>query len=174
MAHDTFGGHLGAKKTQERIRLSFAWPTLASDVKKYCESCGACQKRARASCWDRVPITPVPRAEAPFTHWFMDCLGPMFNHKVDLNYCLVLVDSATRWPAAFPLRSLTAKHVCEALLKLWMITGIPTIISSDNGTNFTSKLNKELLKRVGCSPRFNTPGHPTQSTGLVERMVGTI
>jgi transposase InsO family protein len=173
MAHDTFGGHLGAKKTQERIRLSFAWPTLASDVKKYCESCEACQKRARTSCWDRVPITPVPRAEAPFTHWFMDCLGPIFNHKVDYNYCLVLVDSATRWPAAFPLRTLTAKHVCEALLKLWMVTGIPMAISSDNATNFTSKLNRELLKRVGCSPRFNTPGHP-QSSGLVERMVGTI
>jgi transposase InsO family protein len=46
-------------------------------------------------------------------------------------------------------------------------------ISSDNATNFTSKLNRELLKRVGCSPRFNTPGHP-QSSGLVERMVGTI
>jgi hypothetical protein len=43
MAHDMFGGHLGAKKTQERFRLSFAWPTLASDVKKYCESCETCQ-----------------------------------------------------------------------------------------------------------------------------------
>ena len=47
------------------------------------------------------------------------------------------------------------------------------VISSDNATNFTSKLNRELLKRVGCGPRFNTPGHP-QSSGLVERMVGTI
>ena len=173
MAHDTFGGHLGARKTQERVRLSFTWPTLASDVKKYCESCEACQKRARTSCWDRVPITPVPRAEAPFTHWFMDCLGPIFNHKVEYNYCLVLVDSATRWPAAFPLRSLTAKHVCEALLKLWMITGVPMVISSDNATNFTSKLNRELLERIGCDPRFNTPGHP-QSSGLVERMADTI
>jgi hypothetical protein len=105
---------LDTKKTQERIRLFFAWPALASDVKKYCESCEACQKRARTSCWDRVPTTPVPRAEAPFTHWFMDCLGPIFNQKVDYNYCLVLVDSATRWPAAFPLRTFTAKHVCEA------------------------------------------------------------
>ena len=173
LAHDTFGGHLGAKKTQERIRLSFAWPTLASDVKRYCETCKQCQKRARTTCWDRIPITPIQRADTAFCHWFMDCLGPIFNHKVEFNYCLVLVDSATRWPAAFPLRSLSAKHVCESLLKLWMITGIPMVISSDNGTNFTSKLNRELLKRVGCSPRFNTPGHP-QSSGLVERMVGTI
>ena len=93
---------------------------LVSDVKKFCESCESCQKRARITCWDRVPTTPVPMAEAPFTHWFMDCLGPIFNHKVDFNYCLILVDSATRWPAAFPLPSLTAKCVCDSLLQLWM------------------------------------------------------
>lgn len=81
--------------------------------------------------------------------------------------------SATRWPAAYPLRSLTAKHVCEAMLQLWMITGIPSTISSDNATNFTSKLNQEFFKHLGCSPRFNTPGHP-ESSGLVERMVGTL
>jgi len=54
-----------------------------------------------------------------------------------------------------------------------MITGIPSTVSSDNATNFSSKLNREFLKRLGRSPRFNTPGHP-QSSGLVERMVGTL
>jgi len=55
------------------------------------------------------------------------------------------------------------------MLQQWMITGVPSTISSDNATNFTSKLNQEFLKRLG----FNTPGHP-KSSGLVERMVGTI
>ena len=103
----------------------------------------------------------------------MDCLGPIFDHKTEYNYRLVLVDSATRWPAAYPLKSFTAKSVCEALLQLWMITGIPTAVSSDNASNFTSKLNHEFLTRLGCSPRFNTPGHQ-QSSGLVERMVATL
>ena len=111
LAHDAFGGHLGAKKTRDCIRLSFTWPTLSADCKRYCQTCESCQKRARRTMRDRVPITPIPRAEVPFTHWFMDCLGPIFNHKVEYNYCLVLVDSATRWPAAFPLRALTAKNV---------------------------------------------------------------
>jgi len=65
-----------------------------------------------------------------------------------------MVDSATRWPAAFPLKSLTAKHACEAMLQLWMITGVPYTISSNNASKFTSELNKEFLKRL--SPRFNT------------------
>ena len=46
LAHDTFGGHLGAKRTRDRIRLSFTWPTLTSDCKRYCQTCESCQKRA--------------------------------------------------------------------------------------------------------------------------------
>jgi len=158
LAHDTFGGHLGEKRIRERIRLSFTWPSLTSDCKRYCQTCTVCQKRARTTYRDRVPITPIPRAEAPFTHWFVDCLGPILNQKIKYNYCLVLCDSAIRWPAAYPLRSLSAKHVCKAMLQLWIITGIPSTVSSDNATNFSSKLNREFFKRLGCSPRFNTPG----------------
>jgi len=141
LAHDTFVGHFAEKRTRERMRLSFTWPTITSDCKQYCQTCAYCQKRARKTFCDRVPITPVPRAEAPFTHWFMDCLGPSFNRKVDYNYCLVLCDSASRWPAAYPLRSLSATNVCDALLQLWMITGVPATVSRDNASNFTSKLN---------------------------------
>ena len=49
-----------------------------------------------------------------------------------------------------------------------MTFSIPKVISSDCGTNFTSKLTQEFLKHLGCSPRFNTPGHP-EASGLVER-----
>src|SRR5678816_593266 len=69
---------------------------------------------------------------------------------------------------AYPLRSLNAKGVCEALLQVFTTFSIPRIISSDCGTNFTSRLTKEFLQRMGCSPRFNTPGHP-EAAGLVER-----
>ena len=40
--------------------------------------------------------------------------------------------------------------------------------SSDLGSNFTSELNREFERRLGCSPRFNSPYHPN-STGLAER-----
>jgi len=33
LAHDTFGGHLAAKRTRDRIRLTFTWPTLFADCK---------------------------------------------------------------------------------------------------------------------------------------------
>jgi len=45
---------------------------------------------------------------------------------------------------------------------------VPKVIVSDCGTNFTSQLTQEMLRRLGCTPRFNTPGHP-EASGLVER-----
>ena len=45
---------------------------------------------------------------------------------------------------------------------------MPSKVISDNGTNFSGQLTRELLKHIGCSPVFATPGHP-QASGLVER-----
>jgi len=69
------------------------------------------------------------------------------------------------------LKSLTAKAVCDVLLDLFANVanvGVPKVMVSDCGTNFTSQLTRELLTRLGCSPRFNTPGHP-EASGMVER-----
>jgi transposase InsO family protein/ribosomal protein L21E len=176
VAHDApCAGHMAFKATRARVKLNFWFPRMDERIREYCASCQICQLRAPIKVADRVPITPIPRAdELCFNHLNMDCIGPMIasgecnQSKPKYNYALVLVDKFSRWPMAYPLRSLNAKGVCEALLQVFMTFSIPRVISSDCGTNFTSRLTKEFLKRMGCSPRFNTPGHP-EAAGLVER-----
>ena len=92
---------------------------------------------------------------------------------MEYNYALVLCDSNTRYPFAVPLRSLTAKNVCNALLQVFQLVGIPSTIRSDCGINFTSSLTTTFLKILGCSTNFNVPGRP-QPTGLCERLIGTL
>lgn len=62
-------------------------------------------------------------------------LGPLNVHEnMEFNYCLVMVDSASRWPACFPLRSVTAKNVCLAMISLFQYTSMGTsvtLVSSD-------------------------------------------
>ena len=103
-------------------------------------------------------------------------MGPLISgegQKVKYNYAFIAVDSFSKFPVCYPLTSLTAKAVCHVLLELWQFTGCSSYVSSDLGTNFTSQLTKEFEKRLGCSPRFNCPFHPS-STGLVERGVGNV
>src|SRR6218665_3789419 len=170
LAHEEpFGGHLGEEKTRERIKLSFVWPKMRREVDKFCKSCLKCQLKARSLVMDRVPITPIPREDIAFKRMTMDVVGPIeptsaAGHK----YCLCIVDSCTRWPAVYLLKSLTAKAVCEELKKLFMDVGVPSVITSDQGTNFAFSLTKEFLKMFGVTPRFNTPRHP-ESSGIVER-----
>jgi len=68
---------------------------------------------------DRVPITPVTRADVPFRVMNMGCIAPLeppsaHGHK----YCLCLVDNCIRWPSVYMLKSLTANAVCAALTGL--------------------------------------------------------
>lgn len=175
-AHDApFAGHLAWQRTRYRTRLAFYWPKMTQDIRHWCITCEICQKHKPIRVADRVPIKPIPRDdELPFTHLVIDCIGPIIPEgdptipKPEYNYALVAVDRFTRYPMAYPLRSMSAKAVCDCLLTIFMTYSIPKVISSDCGTNFTSLLTRECLKRLGCSPRFNTPGHP-ESSGLVER-----
>ena len=78
LAHDSvFSGHLAERKTRERIRLSFYWPKLRQYVKQYVATCHDCQLRSRPKTLDRVPITPITRADLPFQVLHMDCVGPI-------------------------------------------------------------------------------------------------
>jgi len=91
LAHCTVGCHQAYRRTRDRIRLSFYWPSSAADVKAYCSQCEACQRAARVTVWDRTPISAVPRAQYAFQQVYADSAGPIFaNQKnvfVQLFYC---------------------------------------------------------------------------------------
>jgi len=52
----------------------------------------------------------------------------------------------------YMLKSLTAKVVCDVLLDLFANVGVPKVMVSDCGTDFTSQLTRELLTRLGVVP----------------------
>jgi Integrase core domain len=133
-------------------------------------SCLKCQLRRRKTYLDRTPIRAIKRASFAFQHWFVDTFQLSANLPLKFNHCLVCVDSFSRWPAAFPLRKVTAKAVCDCLIQLFSYTNLPTTISSDNASTFCSELNREFLQRFGISPLFITPTHAS-ANGLSERMV---
>jgi len=147
LAHDKLGCHLRVRRTKDRIGLSFMWPTMIKNVVDYCRSCEVCQKRAPIMYRDRVPIEGgVVSVEPVFSHFFVDALGPLFNHKVEYNYCLVFLNHTSRFPHAVAVRNLTAKSCCEAMLSLWQFTGFPTRVTGDNAGNFTAELTREFLR----------------------------
>lgn len=78
----------------------------------------------------------------PFEHLIVDCVGPLPRSKSGCSYLLMVMCQVTRYPAAYPLCSITAQSVLKALTQFMSVFGVPKIIQSDQGSNFTSLLRK--------------------------------
>jgi hypothetical protein len=172
LAHDLpVSGHQAVRRTNDRISLSFFFPRQLQRVKQYCDSCNVCQLRARERRTDLVPIKPIERHEENYGHLQADLIGPMGNGKY--QYAFVLTDVQSRYVTAFELTAPSAKNVLDKLLIHCSYFGLPTYISFDCGTHFTSELTKACLERLGVSPRFHCPYNP-RAAGLVERSNATL
>lgn len=75
--------------------------------------------------------------------------------------------AATRFPEAVPLRNLKAKTDAKEVIKFCSLFGLPHVIQTDRGTNFTSKLFKQVLTRISVSHQMSS-AYP-QSQGALER-----
>ncbi len=135
IAHDSImGGHLGYKKTLDKIRAQFNWPGITADVERYGKSCDACQRTIPKGKVQKAPLGSMPIIETPFDRVTVDLIGPIVPKSDNGNrYILTLVDYATRFPEAVALKTIDTEKVAEALVNIFARVGVPNEILSDNG-----------------------------------------
>ena len=133
MAHDfKMSGHLGIKKTQSRIAAVFYWPRLQEDVKQYCKSCCICQRTIQKGKLPLAPLGKMPIIDEPFRRIAIDIIGPLTPKSEDGHrYILTIIDYATRYPEAVPLREITTESVADALVSVFTRLGLPEEILTD-------------------------------------------
>ena len=145
MAHShLLEAHLGMDKTRDRILDRFYWPGVKRDVIQYCQACSECQRTAPRPS-GRNPLITMPIIEVPFDRLALDIVGPLPKTSRGHRYILVMVDYATRYPEALPLRTATAKTVAKELMLLFSRVGIAREVLTDQGSCFMSRVMKELL-----------------------------
>ena len=71
------------------------------------------------------------------------------------------------------MRCVDAEHVAEELVKIFARVGLPKEILTDQGSNFTLVLLKEMYRLLHVSGIRTSPYHP-QTDGLVEHFNGTL
>ena len=68
----------------------------------------------------------MPLIDTPFKRVAVDIVGPIAPpSEAGHRYILTLVDYATRYPEAVPLKKITTEAVAEALLDIYSRVGIP-------------------------------------------------
>ena len=168
LAHGSkWAAHLGAKKTSTKLLRDFFWPGLTKDVKDFCQGCENCQ-RGTGSSVPKAPLQPLPPIGEPFQRVAIDIVGPLPRTKRGNKYVLTIMDHATRYPEAVPLKRIDAATVAEELCTVFTRLGLPSEILSDQGSNFLSDLMTQVTEILGITRLKTSPYHP-QTNGMLER-----
>ena len=168
------GGHLGVKKTEDRIQTNFVWPGLHEDVTSFCRFYDVCQKTIARGLVPRTPLGDMPLIDQPFKRVAIDLVGPIApasdkGHR----YILTLVDYATRYPEAVPLKNIDTETVAESFFDMYSRVEVPEEVLSDLETQFTSYCMKEVSRLLSIRRPTTSPYHPA-CNGLVEKFNGTL
>ncbi len=115
-------------------------------------------------------MEPIPVSARRFSHIHVDLVGaPLPTSAAGHSYIFTAVDRSTRWLEAIPLQDMSAGSCSDALISGWVSRlGVPTIITSDMGTQFTSAIWDALCSKLG-GKHTTTAAYNTERNGLVER-----
>ena len=175
LAHDLpVSGHLGVRKTYNRVLQHFFWPGLKRDVAKWCKECHTCQLGGKPNQnIPQAPLHPIPAFDEPFSHIIIDCVGALPKTKSQNEYLLTIMCSSTRFPEAIPLRSIKTNTILKALIKFFTLFGLPKSIQSDQGTNFMAHAFQQVMNQLGIKQYKSSAYHP-ESQGALERFHQTL
>ena len=175
IAHESpTSGHLGINKTYHKIINHFYWPSLKSDVSKYCKTCHTCQMVGKPNqTIPKAQLHPIPAFDEPFSRILIDCVGPLPRTKSGNEYLLTIMCTSTRFPEAIPLRNIKTKSIVKALIKFFTFVGLPKSVQSDQGSNFMSGIFQQVMHELGIKQFRSSAYHP-ESQGALERFHQTL
>ena len=161
--HET---HMGAVKMKSMAREYIWWPSINMDIENIAARCDGCAKHK-----SKPPLTSL-------THWPW-ATRPMERIHVDFAeykgvMLFVMIDVYTKfiWSVIMH-QNTTTSRLLSVLDSIFADRGLPTVIVSDNGRQFTSDLFKEHMKTLGVKHVLTPPYHPA-SNGSAERAVGCL
>ncbi|KAF2890554.1 hypothetical protein ILUMI_15619 [Ignelater luminosus] len=146
-------GHFGVNKTKNRARLCFYWPGMATDIEKMVLSCHICMTHRKNN--SREPLIPHDIPNRPWQKVACD----LFN--IGRDAYLLVVDYYSKYieiAKLEDLKSIYARH------------GIPYVVMSDNGLQFTSRLFKRFSQEWEYQHITSSLLY-SQSNGVVEQNV---
>jgi hypothetical protein len=171
MHNDPTAGHFSTDIMFNKIRTRYYWPQMYESIRKYVQSCDACQRRGRPKTKNELHPIPV---DSPFYRIGIDFVGPLPRTSRGNKYIIVAMDYLTKWPEAKAVKDNTAKSVVKFLYEdIICRHGCPTKILSDRGSHFNNQLVTELMEQFHIRHNLSTPYHP-RTNGLVERFNRTL
>ena len=157
MAHKSpIGGHFVREKTLQTIRGRMDGQGVGRDVNMMWAACPNFQKAKPASTTKAI-LQPLLVIKELLARLAKDIVGPLKSKKKGNKYLLVIMNYATKWPEAFPLRNTLTETVVERLVEVTTRLGVSHQLLTDNWSNFVSKVMQMFctvtgIKQIRTSP----------------------
>ncbi|XP_046573508.1 uncharacterized protein K02A2.6-like [Haliotis rubra] len=158
-------GHLGTEKCLLKAKDSVFWPKISSDIKELTDTCETCQQYGKKQI--REPLHPHNVPSYPWQKIGAD----LFDYKH--HQYLLISDYYSKFPVCRKLDSTTATIVIQHMKSVFAEYGIPEILITDNGPQFSCREFATLFTQWGVKHVTSSPTY-AQSNGHIERMVQTV
>ncbi|XP_039432291.1 uncharacterized protein K02A2.6-like [Culex pipiens pallens] len=157
--------HFGGTRLKSLARGYVWWERIDKDIEELIRNCAACQvTRADPA---KVPLHCWETPKGPFDRVHVDFAGPFMG-----TYFIVFVDAYSKWPEVKILRDITTSTTIHACREFFAAYGIPAVLVSDHGVQFTSAEFQHFLKQNGIFHKMGTPYHPATNCEA-ERFIQT-
>ncbi|KAK3874434.1 hypothetical protein Pcinc_020639 [Petrolisthes cinctipes] len=160
-------GHQGMERTKRRARQTIYWPGIDRDIENIVSGCSRCRPLLPSH-----PNEPLwqdsDRPERVF-----ESVSADYFHVAGRTY-LVYIDRLSGWPHVTAcLRHASADHLIRVLRSVFADTGVPVILRTDGGPQFTSSSVRRFLARWGVEHRVSSPHNP-RANGHAEAAVKAV
>ena len=155
-------GHYALDKMQLRALETVYWPGINKDIVKQYQCCKTCIKHSKSQRHEPLQSHPTP--ELPW-HTVATDLFELKNSKY-----LLQVDYYSRFPVLCRLHSTMSRVLIQEMKAVFIELGVPNVIVSDGGPQYTSLEFKDFMKQWQIEHRVSSPRNP-QSNGMAERCV---
>ena len=165
--HNSFVGHMGVRRTEERLREAGTSMKYARGwIERFIAECPFCQKQSyKTTQKTTMPFTLAQTAVMQELH--VDVIGPIDADKWGFTHVLTVIDSFSRWIMAYPLATTESEDILRALIEHIGIFGAPQTLRTDNGSSLTSQQVRDVLALLGTEHKL-TVAYSHQENGLVE------
>ena len=157
-------GHQGITKSRECAKLSMWWPGISCQLEEVVKSCPDCCKNSSQGV---QPLIPSRLPKLPWQKVGTDLFE--FNKS---TYLLV-VDYYSRWIETARLNRTTSEDVIQLTSSIFARHGIPEVVVSDNGPQFSAESYTKFAQTYGFEHITSSPYYP-RSNGEAERAFQTV
>jgi len=161
------GGHQGITRTYRRISHQDQWKGMRRMIKDYVLS--FCQLSKTTNRTIKEPMVVTTTASRPFEKIIMDIVGPIPKSHSRNSFILTMQDDLSKFAWAVPMYNHEANTVAHHFVtKFVCLHGLSQSLVTDCGTEFLSKVFKEVCNQLKIKQPYTSPYRP-QGNGLLER-----